>query len=507
MFVSITTTREPATDLGFLLHKNPARAHELELAFGRAHMFYPEASAHRCTFALVLDVDPIALIRGSEARGRHGQPQGVLLDQYVNDRPYAASSFLSVAIAKTLRTALGGRCAEKPELAATALPFEVFVTPVPARGGAGLVRALFEPLGYRVDAQPIPLDPHDAAWGASPYVALRLAGTCRLSDLLSHLYVLIPVLDAKKHYFIGDDEIEKLLDKGRAWLPGHPERDLIAKRYLARRRSLANEAIARLAGLAEQESTQTDLAELVGEAEPAGEVAPPADEDGIVPLTKEAAEQRLERPLRLHEHRLDRVFEVLKSSGAKRVLDLGCGSGKLLKRLLAARQFTDIVGVDVGHRDLEIAARRLRLDTLPERQRARVTLLQGALTYHDRRLAGYDAAALVEVIEHVDPERLPHVERVIFEKARPGMAVVTTPNRDYNVKFETLPAGAFRHADHRFEWTRSEFAAWADRVAAAHGYGVRIEPLGQVDPSLGAPSQMAIFERGAERGAATGAPA
>ena len=148
---------------------------------------------------------------------------------------------------------------------------------------------------------------------------------------------------------------------------------------------------------------------------------------------------------------------MLKASGARRVVDLGCGSGKLLKRLLAEKQFTEILGVDVGIQDLEIAARRLRLDTLSERQRARIRIVQGALTYRDTRIEGFDAAALVEVIEHIDPDRLGSVERVVFEFARPGLVVVTTPNREYNAKFEGMQPGQLRHPDHRFEWTRAEF--------------------------------------------------
>ena len=520
MFLEITTTHRPATDLGYLLHKNPNRAHAVELPFGTAHMVFTEASNERCTFAVILDVDPISLIRGRDGANKKtsdqpGRTQSGPLDQYVNDRPYAASSFLSVAIAQGLRTALGGRCKERPELAETAIPLQATITPLPTRGGrdGDLVRSLFEPLGYRVTAEPIPLDPAWPEWGNSAYVTLRLDGTVRLSELLSHLYVLIPVLDLKKHYFLAADEIDKLFDKGGAWLPKHPARERIAHRYLARRRSLANIAIERLAALTEDAAAQDAFVEVASdEVAPPDEVAiasaqaegsadapPPAatDEDGITQSPKEAAEARLEKPLRLHERRLDRVFEVLVASGARRVLDLGCGNGKLMKRLVSARQFSEIVGVDVGHRDLEIAARRLRLDTLTETQRDRIKLLQGALTYHDARLAGFDAAALVEVIEHVEPARLPHVERVVFEKARPGLVVVTTPNRDYNVKFDGLAPGTFRHADHRFEWTRAEFAAWAQSVATRFGYTLATEPLGDVDADLGAPSQMAIFTRGA----------
>jgi 3' terminal RNA ribose 2'-O-methyltransferase Hen1 len=478
MLLSIMTTLRPATDLGYLLHKHPARSHELELAFGRAHMFYPEATDERCTFALLLDIDPVGLVRGS---GKDGG----LLDQYVNDRPYAASSFLSVAIAKTLRTALGGRCEQRPDLVQQPIPLSALVTPLPVRGGADLVERLFAPLGYRIAVETLQLDEAMPDWGPSPYVTLRLEATCRLADLLNDLYVLIPVLDLKKHYYIDAEEIEKLLAKGGSWLPAHPERDLIARRYLRRRSALAREAIARLAEM----DTEAADAEIEAENTP--------DADGVVEPPKNAAEEKLEKPLRLHEQRLDRVTEVIKASGARRVVDLGCGSGKLLKRLLAERQFIEILGVDVGIQDLEIAARRLHLETLSERQRARIKIVQGALTYRDKRIERFDAAALVEVIEHVDPDRLGSVERAVFEFARPGLVVVTTPNREYNAKFEAMQPGQLRHADHRFEWTRGEFQAWVEGVAGRFGYTARVEPIGEEDETLGAPSQMAIFERGA----------
>jgi len=476
MLLSITTTHKPATDLGYLLHKNPARSQELELAFGRAHMFYPEATDERCTFALVLDIDPVGLVRGGDGKDRG------LLGQYVNDRPYAASSFLSVAIAQTLRTALAGRCEQRPDLVRQAIPLEAMLTPLPVRGGPDLVERLFAPLGYAIAAEPLPLDETMPAWGSSAYVTLRLGARCRLADLLNHLYVLIPVLDLKKHYYIAADEIEKLLARGGAWLPAHPERDLIARRYLKHRRTLAEEAITRLAEL--------DAVE----AEPESEIEAPADVDGVVEPPKDAAEEKLEKPLRLHKQRLTVVAEALKAAGARRLVDLGCGSGKLLKHLMAERQFTEILGIDVSIRDLEIAARRLRLDTLNERQRGRIKIMQGALTYRDARIEGFDAAALVEVIEHIDPDRLAAVERVVFEFARPGVVIVTTPNSEYNTKFEGMEPGQLRHADHRFEWTRAEFRSWVDGVTSRFGYTAYIEPIGEEDEALGAPSQMAIFE-------------
>lgn len=485
MLLTIETTHQPATDLGFLLHKNPARANQIDLPFGQAHMFYSDVSETRCVFHLLLDLNPVTLVRGGE-----GKDGGGVMENYVNDRPYAASSFLSVAIAKGLRSALNGHSAERPELALTPIPLSLTVTPLPVRGDKEIVSKLFAPLGYEVAHETIALDPAFPEWGESPYVTLKLNGTQRLGDALQHLYVLIPVLDLSKHYFINEGEIEKLLEKGGDWLKSHPEREMIVRRYLKRRHSLANEALRRLMEV-DESSSDGDAA-----ADAAAQTAENTAAEGLEEAPRDKAEEKLETPLRLHDVRLDAVAQVLKDAGVRRVVDLGCGSGKLLKRLLVEKQFQDILGVDVALRDLEIAARRLRLESLPERQRARINLVQGALTYRDARIEGFEAIALVEVIEHIDPERLPAVERVVFEFAKPGIVVVTTPNREYNVKFESLPAGQFRHADHRFEWTRAEFQAWAEGIAARNAYHVRFEPLGDVDADLGAPSQMAIFERG-----------
>lgn len=472
MLLTISTTHRPATDLGHLLHKNPERLHEKPLAFGRALMAYPEAGTDRCTFALFVEVDPVALVRG---KGHGRGKTGGLLDHYVNDRPYAASSLLSVAISRTISTALNGRSKDRQQLAETPIPLEARVTPVPARGQEDLAARLFEPLGYTVTATPHPLVADDDQWGDSPYITLDLAGTARLADLLSHLYVLVPVLDNRKHYYVDDGEVEKLLAKGAGWLENHPEKDFIATRYLKRRGRLVREALARLADSADAD------AELDEEA-------------------RGAAEEVLEKPLRLHDLRLQAVTQVLKDSGARRVVDLGCGEGKLMRYLLAEKQFSGIIGVDASLASLERAEQKLRLDTASDRVLKRIQLMHGALTYRDRRLEGCDAAALVEVIEHLDPDRLPALERVMFEFIAPATVVVTTPNRDYNVLFEDRPSsgasGRLRHPDHRFEWTRAEFAAWAEPVAEKFGYTVTLQPLGDEDPVHGAPSQMAVFERG-----------
>jgi len=452
--------------LGFLLHKNPAKSHEFDLSFGRAHVFYPEASEEKCTAALLLDVDPVALVRNR--RGPAGE--GGLLDQYVNDRPYVASSFLSVAITQVFRSALAGRSKERPELAEKPLPLEATLAALPCRGGKEFLRRLFEPLGYVVSAQQHGLDEKFPEWGASRYFTVRLRAEAKLRDLLTHLYVLIPVLDDEKHYWVGEDEVEKLLRHGGEWLAAHPERDQIVHRYLKHRRALARQALAQL--LEEDQDNPDSVAENH------------AIEEAVV-----------EERLSLNEQRLGAVLAALKSGGAKRVLDLGCGEGRLLQALLKEKSFEKIVGLDVSHRVLEIAAERLHLDRLPPRQKERIELIQGALTYRDKRLAGFDAAAVVEVVEHLDAPRLAAFERVLFECARPATVVLTTPNVEYNVKFESLPAGKLRHRDHRFEWTRAEFRAWGEAVAARFEYAVRFLPVGPEDLIVGAPTQMAMFSR------------
>ncbi|AZO51486.1 MAG: 3' terminal RNA ribose 2'-O-methyltransferase Hen1 [Mesorhizobium sp.] len=460
MFLSVATTHGPATDLGFLLHKHPDRLHETELAFGKAWLFYPEATEERCEAALLLDVDPIGLVRGK------GQAEG-LLDQYVNDRPYAASSFLSVALNKMLRTAMTGISKERQELAESALPLEAVVTPLPMHAGEALVRDLFEPLGWTVDLTPIENVGHRA--GKWRYGHLKLTGTGRLSGLLNHLYVLIPVLDDAKHYWVGEAEIDKLLSKGEGWLENHPAKDLIVRRYLRNRGALARIALERL--------------------------APETADEALPPEVRDAPEEALEVPIRLNDLRMDAVVDAIRATGGTVIADLGCGEGKLLYRLVRERWVHKLFGLDPAVRELEWAAKRLKLNEFGGPPEGRVTLLHGSLTYRDGRWAEADVAVLVEVIEHLDQDRLPLIERIVFGETAPKSVIVTTPNAEYNALFPNLAPGNFRHPDHRFEWSRAQFEAWADKIGKIYGYAAAFSGIGAVDAVLGAPTQMAVFTR------------
>lgn len=468
MLLTISTTDEPATDLGYLLRKAPQRHQTFEVFGGLAHVFYPEATAARCTVALLLEVDPVGLVR----RGRRGTrvPAAGGINQYVNDRPYAATSLLSVAIGKVFSSARTGKSAERPELADKAIPLEIGITSLPSFGGADLIRRMFVPLGYEVLVDEQPLDPAFPRWGESRYHSVDLRATMRLSDSLTHLTVLIPALDGEKHYWIGDDEVEKLLARGSYWLRSHPEVELITRGYLGGQRALTREALRRL-----------------------------SDEDDLDPEGREArsesVESTLERPLKLKEQRTEAVLQALAEVVATRVADLGCGEGHLLERLLADSQYTSILGMDVSVRALERASKRLHVESMAPRMRARVDLIQGSLTYRDRRLEGWDAAVASEVVEHLDPDRLDSFARTIFGDARPGAVVITTPNAEYNSLFPSLSAGEFRHPDHRFEWSRGQFEYWASTIGSKYGYKVSFRPIGAEDDELGAPTQMAVFIR------------
>ncbi len=486
MLITVSTTHSPATDLGFLLHKHPGRVQSFGVASGTAHVFYPEASDERCTAALLLEVDPIALVRGP----------GDSVTHYVNDRPYAASSLLAVALKGVFATALAGRCEARPELAGTAIPLEIHVPALRCMGGAGLAERIFGPLGWTVSAEPVPLAP--SSWGDSAYVNLRLTGMVRLADALNHVYVLLPVLDDAKHYWVSTDEVDKLVRAGSGWLATHPEKALITQRYLAHRRSLTDAALARLAesddlAPAELDNAVPELEPQTGPADPA-EVAETAETTEKTGPAEVAEAAGAGRPVPLAALRREAVLGALRDAGARTVADLGCGEGSLTGDLLHDAAFTQVIAADVSARALSQAARRLRLDRMPEARRARLTMLQSSLTYRDTRLAGLDAAVLMEVIEHVEPDRLSALERAVFEFAAPRTVVVTTPNREYNTVYGMADA-ALRHRDHRFEWDRAEFTAWASRVGAAFGYHVRFAGAGEESESAGWPTQLAVFTK------------
>ena len=465
--IELAATTGPNADtraLSHLLRKHPDKVQDFELPVGNAHVFYPELSEERTTAALLVEIDPVALVRSKRFRGDHG-----LLNYYVNDRPYTASSLLSVAIGRVFRSAMSPVSESHPELAGMKLPLTLRIPVVATRGVAGteLSRRLFEPLGWEVSEQPLALDPNYPQWGSSPYSQLTLCGQVRLDQALRQLYILLPVLDNSKHYWVSEDEVDKLTRHGTGWLETHPERDLITQRYLIHQKSLV-------------ELSEKALDALLPEVEEK-------------PISKGAEERTSEPPLRVQ--RATEVLRALSDYGVQRVADVGCGPGALLRRLFEDRSFTQIIGTDVSVRALEQAARALNLDELSDTERQRIQLLHGSVMYRDERLQGVEGIVLMEVIEHIDQSRLGALEDSIFGAVAPRVVVVTTPNSEFNVHYPTLAAGSMRHTDHRFEWTREELRAWAQPVAERYGYQLEYRGVGGESAKHGFATQMVIFSK------------
>lgn len=462
MLLSITYQGNQATDLGYLLYKNPWRPQKFDLNFGSAYVFYPDASMEKTTASLLLDINPIDL-----ARGKVGSSVGGLFD-YVNDRPYVCSSFMSTAISRIFGTAMSGRGDERQELADSCLALQAQLTMLPFRGKVEMIQRIFEPLGYQVDYEEFLADEKFPQWGNSGYVNVTISGKVRLQDLLSHLYVLIPVFDSKKHYWVGKDELEKLFRHGENWLQEHPEKEYIVSRYLSRSRSLIHSALEQLANPIEEPVL--------------------TEREGSPTIIQEKKET-------LNSIRLGAVVDKIRELKGVKVIDLGCGEGKLLAQLIKEKQIEKLTGMDVCQSVLERAKNKLKLERQSEVTQEKVTLFQGSLTYRDERFSGYDTACVIEVIEHMELSRLVAFERVLFEFAQPQNVILTTPNREYNECYEKLESDKLRHSDHRFEWTRKEFQNWCNEIGAKYNYEVIFSEIGDLVEKVGSPTQMGVFKK------------
>lgn len=457
MLLTITYFGKNPTDLGFLLHKNPYRPQEFQLNSGKAYVFYPEINDNFCTSALLLDINPVDL-----ARGKAGSKTRGLFD-YVNDRPYVSSSFMSTAISQVFGTAMSGRCKQLPELANTPIDLSATLTSLPCKGDYNMINKIFEPLGYSVEYENEILDEKFPNWGESYYINLTIKGKVLLKDLLSHLYLLIPIFDKQKHYWIGKDEIEKLLNHGKGWLENHPHKNYIISRYFNRKKSYMQTAIKLL------------------------------DENPIEETDDASTKEQTPRLPNLNTQRLQAVIDTLKQHNITSVIDMGCGEGKLLNLMLKDSFFTKIAGFDVSFSILEQAHRKLKLDKIHELTRKKITLFQSSLTYKDQRFNGYDAATVVEVIEHMDENRLWAFREILFGETAPKLVVITTPNIEYNEIYESLSKDKLRHGDHRFEWTRNEFQEWCNEICDQFGYKVKFSDIGDNDIQKGSPTQMGVF--------------
>lgn len=461
MLLTINYKGENSQDIGYLLHKNPSRPQEFVLNHGKAYVFYPEVSDESTTAALLLDIDPIDL-----ARGKVGSRDGGLFD-YINDRPYVCSSFMSTAISRIFGTAMSGRCSnqEKQDLADTPLALTAKLHMLPAPN-YNMIPELFEPLGYEVEVEHFQNDDKFSQWGQSKYVNLTVSGKVKLCEMLNHLYTLIPVFDTQKHYYTSSEEIDKLFSHGEGWLKDHPKREYITSRYLHKRGRLIKSALEQF-----RDNDET------------------AEKESV----SEASEPKPEK-VSLNKMRLDSVMEEVLSSGANSVIDMGCGEGNLTKMLIREKQITKVSAFDVSFNVLERAKKALKFDNLHETLQDKLTLFQSSLTYRDKRFEGFECACAIEVIEHMYESRLTAFERVLFEFSRPKTVIVTTPNVEYNVNYENMKENNLRHSDHRFEWTKSQFIEWANEICEKYGYSVTLKNIGDLDDSSNSPTQMGVFK-------------
>lgn len=463
-----------ASDLGFLLHKHPESIHEFNLSFGKARVFYPEASDEQCTAVLYAELDAIDMVKNFRI------PKGSAkqLKQYVNDRPYSCNSFFTVALSNVFRTALNGTCKKQPELVKQALPLTVNLPVLPSKGGQSLIRQLFEPLGYTIDLHQHEFDEDLPEWGNSHYFDITLKNTALLSEVLTHLYVLIPVLDNDKHYWVGFDEVDKLINNSKNWVPQHPHKNIIVARYLKKQSSLTKKALSEL----DLEASTLAIVE-----EP--EINETIDQE----KHSQAKEDKLEKKVRLNDLRIEKITQTIHDLDINNITDFGCGEGKYLKEYLKITKLEKITGIEVSTHVLDRAEQRLKIDRLPEKTRNKLSLLQGSLTYKDRRLKNIDLATCIEVIEHIDEDRLDAFSESLFGYSKPRYAIITTPNIEFNATFENLPIGKFRHNDHRFEWDRKTFEQWCHTICEKYQYTVRFDGIGEQHPEYGAPTQMALF--------------
>jgi 3' terminal RNA ribose 2'-O-methyltransferase Hen1 len=468
MLLTITCRGENATDIGYVLRKRPGRL----LRFDRNKntigvlMYWPRVEDDLCQFAMQLDIDPLDM-----SPRRPGAIAASNLFDYVNDRPYATSRLMGSAIAWFLREALYDR--PLPEGAPDDVRERVFdlEARIFAFEERGLAKDAFEALGYETDVTPHVLDDEHPSWGLSPYADVRVRKNETVTELLQHLHVMLSALPKPSKNESATKEVaERLLRVSGTWLADHPMRNKLVWRYLSYDRALASDVMDKLAC-----TTSEDTASDGATSDDATDAEPKAKH---VPL---------------HTQVLDTVSAIIRESGCTSVLDAGCGDGKLVRLLLGIEQVERIGAADVSATSL----RRLQ-SKLTERRRTampdNLDVFQASVTMSDDRLRGYDAICAIEVVEHIDPRRIRDLERVVFEESGASLIVVTTPNREYN-RVYGIPSDLLRHPDHRFEWTRDEFARWVTHVCETYGYTSDMRGVGEVDEAAGQPTLVATFRK------------
>ncbi|MFC4100784.1 3' terminal RNA ribose 2'-O-methyltransferase Hen1 [Paenibacillus xanthanilyticus] len=456
-----------ANMLSHLLAKNPNNLYEREEKGAKVRLVYTVCDEQRTEAVLHVSPDPIELVKGS--------PDSYDITQYINDREFVTSSLFCTYIRPSLGTALNGKPKETfAEWVSHKFALTLSFGPVASNLPEPVVEQLFASLGYEVEQERGEADYPFALKHRSSVRYITLRGRQTLQTALRQLFILMPVLDDYKHYFIGEAEVEKLERYGEGWLEAHPQRELIVKRTL------------RFADVIERYEANREPAreEQNGAAEPAAEAASLAD--GAEPAPK----------VRLNEQRYQAICETVQGLEHKRtVVDFGSGEGKLSARLAELAGVQEVMAVEPS----AIARKRAadRFAKLAERGQGVVPkTVTGSLFYYDESLRGKDVIVLCEVIEHIEAHRVERAIATILNEYAPHALIVTTPNREYNQVYEM--GEAMRHADHRFEWTRGEFRQACERWRT-DGYELELQGVGERHEAYGHPTQMAIFRRREEK--------
>ncbi|WP_407270561.1 3' terminal RNA ribose 2'-O-methyltransferase Hen1 [Radiobacillus sp. PE A8.2] len=447
MQLTIHATGENVQVLSFLLAKNPTNLYERESKGHLVRMFYSKFMPSEVEATIFVTPDSIELVKNNN--------NAYDITHYINDREFAVSSIFTSLIRSALATALNGNTKEEYQAwVKHCFPFTFGFGPVSTDLSDEQITNLFEPLGYEIDIEKRELD-YDFSLKTTNHVRyINIHGTTTLQTGLRQLFVLIPVLDNYKHYYIDEKEIDKLQRYGEGWLDQHPSKDMIIRRALR-----FKELYSQLEDKVEQQETTPKV--------------------------------------RLNELRYQKIAETVQQlTDRKSIVDFGSGEGKLAYKLGFVSGVEEILAVEPSETATTRAIARFEHGE-SEVGFVSPTPVWGSLYYFDQRLVNKDVIILCEVIEHIDEYRLPKIIQTILQKYQPRALIITTPNSEYNNVYELDQA--YRHSDHRFEWTRNQFQACCTAATEQHPYRLHFDGIGEEHPSFGQPTQMCTFIRGEDQ--------
>ncbi|MCK1992095.1 3' terminal RNA ribose 2'-O-methyltransferase Hen1 [Peribacillus muralis] len=445
MQLTINASGNNVKAISYLLSKNPNNLYERKHKGHVVRLFYSTFTETEMEATIFVTPDPIELVKNTA--------NSYDITHYINDREFAVSSIFCSLIRSALGTALNGQPKEEhAEWVNHPFSFQFDFGPVVSTLSDNQLRELFEPIGYEVSITRPDIQYSFDMKDRSSTRTVSLKGLKTLQEGLRHLFVLIPVIDNYKHYYIDEKEIDKLERYGEGWLDDHPMRDFIYRQSLRFK----------------------EVYSIVENKKP------------------EMKKDDKESKVRLNDLRYEKIFDTVSQMHPSSVVDFGSGEGKLSVRLGFIEGVKEILAVEPSQSATLKALGRF--DKVKDKEKFVIPKpLWGSLFYYDEELKNKDVIILCEVIEHIDEHRLPKVMDTILQDYQPRALILTTPNREYNEVYDM--EDALRHNDHRFEWTRAEFQQWCTARNHDDSYDLRFEGIGEEHVTQGCPTQMCVFER------------